>query len=272
MLEPLIPLLEDDDAEVRAQAAGVLGDLRVPAAFDGLIKALRNPDEKVSRFAAEALGKLTRAETIPQLILMIREAGDHDPYLRHAYVDALLGIDDFALIEQAARNESVPVRMVALLAMRRLGRQEIALFLHDEEPLLVREAASAINDEGIAGAWLALAALIEKPAADEALMSRVLDANFQVGEAANATALAAFASRDDVSAALRIEALQLLGVWAKPPPSDYVSGAVQTTTPRDAAPAREALGAVSSRLFAAKSPEIVAAAKAAQESLGHDAK
>ncbi len=41
---------------------------------------------------------------------------------------------------------------MALLAMRQLGRAEIAQFLHDEEPSLVVEAARAINDENIADA------------------------------------------------------------------------------------------------------------------------
>ncbi len=104
MLEPLVPLLEDDDLEVRAQAARVLGEQGVGAAFEGLIKSLRNPDERVSMFAAEALAKLGRPEALPQLLLMMREAGDHDPYQRHAYVDALLGLHDFSAIEQAARR------------------------------------------------------------------------------------------------------------------------------------------------------------------------
>lgn len=267
ILAPLAPLLEDDDLEVRAQAACVLGEQRVGAAFDGLIKVLRNPDEKVSRFAAEALAKLGRAEMLPQLLLMIREAGDHDPYLRHAYVDALLGLDDFEAIEKAAQHDSAAVRMVALLAMRQLRRPEIARFLQDEEPSLVREAAAAINDESIAEAWPPLAALIEKPAADDAVMCRVLNANFHAGQPANATALAAVAGREEASAFLRVEALQLLGSWASPPPYDYVSGAAQSTAEREAAPARDALQAVWPRLLAAKTPEIVAAATTAQEAL-----
>src|SRR5207247_11332136 len=37
-LQPLLPLLEDGDAEVRAQAAKVLGERRFLRAYDGLIK------------------------------------------------------------------------------------------------------------------------------------------------------------------------------------------------------------------------------------------
>jgi quinoprotein glucose dehydrogenase len=244
MLEPLVSLLEDEDAEVRAQAAGVLGELGVQAAFDGLIKCLRSPDEKVSRFAAEALGQLGRKEMLPQLLIMIREAGSHDPFLRRAYVDALLGLNDFEAVEQVAGASSPDERMVALLAMRRLRRPEIARFLQDQEPSLVREVAMAIIDENIASALPQLAGLIEKPSGDEALMLRVLDANFRVGEAANAEALGKFAGRADVSQTLRADALKLLGMWSQPPAFDYVTGATEPTTPRDATAARRALEAL----------------------------
>jgi len=242
MLEPLVPLLEDADLEVCAQAARVLGESHVDAAFDGLIKALRNPEERVSMFAAEALGKLGRTEALSQLMLMMRESGDHDPNLRHAYVDALIGLNDDAAIQQAARHESPAVRLVALLAMRTLRRPEIAQFLNDEEPSLVREAACAIHDENIGDATPQLAALIEKPTADEALMCRVLNANFRVGLPEDATALAAFAARKDAVEVLRIDALKLLAAWHHPPGRDYVTGAPQKLPERDVAPVRNAAG------------------------------
>lgn len=256
MLEPLVPLLEDDDLEVRAQAARVLGDLHVEAAFDGLIKALRNPDERVGLFAAEALGELGRPEALSQLILMMRESGDHDPNLRHAYVDALVGLHDDAAIQQAARHDSPAVRMVALLAMRQLHRPEIAQFLHDDEPSLVREAATGIHDENISEAMGQLAALIKKPTADEALMCRVLNANFRLGQAANAGALATFAAREDEPEVLRIDALKLLTAWRHPAPTDYVTGAPQALPARDIAPVSKAVGPMIPTLTKdAKSPE-----------------
>jgi HEAT repeat protein len=264
IVEPLVPLLEDEDAEVRAQAAGVLGEFRVEAAFD--------PDEKVSRFAAEALARLGRKEVLPQLLIMIREEGSHDPYLRHAYVDALLGMNDFEAIEKVAGASSPEQRMVALLAMRQLARPEIARFLNDEEPLLVREAAMAIIDENITGALSPLAGMIDKPSGDEALTCRILDANFRVGEAANAAALGKFASREEASEALRIDALKLLGIWAHPPAFDYVTGAAQPTNARDAAPAREALETMAAHGTEIKKPAVVEALKAAQSALGQGAK
>jgi hypothetical protein len=272
ILDPLVPLLEDEDPEVRAQAAGVLGDLGVGAAFDGLIKVLRSPEERTSMFAAEALAKLGRPETFAQLVLMIREAGDHDPNLRHAYVDALLGLRDDDAIKKAARHDAATVRMAAILAMRRLKRADLAQFLEDDEPALLLEAARAIHDESVTDALPMLAALIEKPTANEALMVRVLNANFRAGQPANASALATFAAREDVAEALRIDALNLLATWPHPPTIDYVTGAAQTLAGRDAAPAREALAAVLPRLQTVKSPDFAAAVAAATKALQSDAK
>lgn len=271
MLEPLVPLLEDEDAEVRAQAARVLGESGVGAAFDGLIKALRSSEERTSMFAAEALGKLGRPEAFAQLVLMIREAGDHDPNLRHAYVDTLLGLHDDAIM-QAARHDSPSVRMAAILAMRQLKRADLAQFLEDDEPSLVLEAARAIHDENVAEAMPQLAALIGKPAANEALMVRVLNANFRMGQPANASALATFAAREDAAEVLRIDALKLLALWPHPPANDYVTGATQSLPERDIAPARDALAGVLPRLQAVKSPEFTAAVMAARKALQGDGK
>lgn len=260
IVEPLLPLLDDDDPEVRAQAARVLGELRFAGAFDGLIRMLRTQDERVSFFGAQALAKLGRPETLPQLLIMIREAGAHDPFLRHAYLMALLGLNDFDAVDHAAKNDAETIRMVALLAMRRLGRAEIGQFLDDDDPLLVIEAARAINDEGIAGAYPELAALIKKPSASEPLMFRVLNANFRVGTSASAEELATFAANDAASETLRTEALKLLALWPRPPARDRVAGVFRPLAARDAAPAVAALGAALPKLLAAKSDDVKLAA------------
>jgi quinoprotein glucose dehydrogenase len=141
--------------------------------------------------------------------------------------------------------------------MRRLGRPEIAQFLRDEDPLLGLEAARAINDEGIAEAAPALAALIaEPPATSEALLFRVLNANFRVGASGNAAALAAFAGNSKAAEPLRLEALKLLALWAQPPARDRVAGVFRPLSVRDAAPAAAALRPVLSMLLHTGSPEL----------------
>lgn len=254
-LEPLLPLLEDPDLDVQCQTARVLGEARAQNAFEPLLKMLRSPEERVSFFAAQALAKLGRREALGQLMLMLNEAGPHDPVRRHGYVMALLGMNDFGAIEEAARQVSPHVRMAALLAMRRLGRAEIAQFLRDEDPLLVLEAARAINDEGIAGAYPQLAALANQPASDETFIFRTLNANFRLGTAQAAQALATFAARDDAPAPARLEAIVELALWAQPPARDRVAGEFRPLAARDRAPAVAALRGVLPKLLTARDSE-----------------
>ena len=259
ILAPLLPLLEDLDDEVRAQTAQVLGDNRVAAAYDGLMKTLRDPNERVRFLSAMALARLGRKECVPQVLLMARENGSADAFLRHGYVMALVAANDVPALQEAAKHQDSHVRMAALLAMRRLERPEIAQFLADEDPLLVIEAARAINDVPIAAALPQLAALLATPTANAQLTVRALNASFRTGTAANALALAGFAAKDGAPDALRAESLRLLGFWPQPPARDRVTGLFHPLPAREAAPAATALRTALPQLLAAKSEPLVLA-------------
>jgi quinoprotein glucose dehydrogenase len=137
--------------------------------------------------------------------------------------------------------------MGVLLALRRLQRSEIASFLADKDPALVLEAARAINDEPINGAMQELAALIDAPSMNgflsgtplvpdsvpknaayklglEALLRRVLNANFHFGTPKTANALVTFAARSDAPVNMRAEALEELANWEHPAGIDRVVG------------------------------------------------
>jgi quinoprotein glucose dehydrogenase len=130
------------------------------------------------------------------------------------------------------------VRRAALLALRRVESPDIAEFLKDDNALLVAEAARAINDIPITNALPKLAAMIEdedkltalsagtpeQPGPRDAVLRRVVNANFRVGGTNNAQALAAFAATSKAPEAIRGEALALLGEWAKPSGHDRITG------------------------------------------------
>ncbi len=61
-----------------------------------------------------------------------------------------------------------------------------------------------------------------------------LNANFRLGKAEHAAALAKYAGRDDVPEHLRVEAIAMLGDWEKPSPRDRVLGNWRPLAARDA--------------------------------------
>ena len=258
-LAPLRPLLRDADAEVRAQSLKVLGDRPIATDADAFIAALKDENNRVKFFAAQSLGKLKQTAAAPALLTALRANDDKDEYLRHACVVALAAGNNLAALNAAITHESRAVRLGVVLAFRRLGRPEIAKFLNDADPFIVRETALAINDVPIAAAFPALAALTEKSLADEAVMLRALNAHFRLGSPANAQALATYAARSDAPAKLRAEAIAQLALWPKPPQRDRLVGIYRPLAEktRSEAVARDALAKITPGLLAVGTPEPV---------------
>ena len=167
--KPLLGLLADHDAEVRAQAAKVLGNARIASAHDPLLHLAKDPEARVRFFATLAIGKLRRPEDVEAVLGMARENADRDPYLRHAGVMALTWIGDMDGLSRAGSDASPAVRMASLLALRRLEKPEVTRFLKDPEPRLVLEAARAIYDVPIPAALPELAALVTGKSLSEPL-------------------------------------------------------------------------------------------------------
>ena len=90
-IAPLLPLLTDRDAEVRAQTAKVLGDAKATKAANALIQLLSDAQERPRFFAAIALGQLKKKDAVPTLLEMARANNNRDKYLRHAAVIGLVG-------------------------------------------------------------------------------------------------------------------------------------------------------------------------------------
>ena len=132
-LAPLVDLLTDHDAEIRAQTAKVLGDGRVACARDRLLALIHDPEPRVRFFATLSAGKFGDKAVLEPVLQMLRNDAGRDAYLRHAGVMALAwcaSVDDLTKIGQ---DSSACVRTAALLALRRLGSPEVARFLHDPD-------------------------------------------------------------------------------------------------------------------------------------------
>ncbi len=262
VLPILRSLLADPDAEVRAQSIKLLGDYNDQTSSSALIAALGDPAPRVKFFAAQSLGKLKSADATPALLATIRTNADADATLRHALVMGLVGCTTPAQLAATAKDDSRAVRLAAVLALRRLRAADIAQFLTDADPLIVREVAEAISDAPIPAAFPALATFVEHPVNNEATMLRALNIRFRLGTAADAAALAHFAAQPEASAALRVEAITLLSLWSKPPARDRLVGVYRPLTDktRPAEIAPQVLAPHLNTLLANTAPESVRAA------------
>jgi len=242
----LAGLAVSPEAEVRAQTMVALGDAVSRNALsedlsDHVATAIRtglaDHDPRVTFAAAMAAGQLRENSLVGPLLDIVKEVGQRDPTMRHAAVMGLLGCATDADLEWMSTDPAADVRMAVLLVMRRQRNPEIAKFLADEDPLLVLEAARAISDVPITGALRALADLASPMAAavreagsgdeteiDDALLRRVINANFLLGEVRDSSMLFGVAITKQLKPARRIEALGLLRDWTKPSNTHRIIG------------------------------------------------
>jgi len=273
-LADLMLLLRDQNPEVRAQCARLVGEGKMFGAFEDLARLLKDPSPRVRFFATMALGKLGSKRAVEPVLEMLRRNHDEDPYLRHAGVMALTWLNDEKAVLAAAKDNSPAVRLAALLVLRRWQRPELAMFLNDPEPALVVEAARAINDVPINPALPQLAAFLEaqplaelKGDAQTIVLRRAINAQFRLGTPENANALAHFAAREEVPPALRAEALEALGDFPKPSGRDRIVGLWRPLPERAGRPAAAALQGVVSTIFTQAAAGVRIAAIGAIEKL-----
>lgn len=241
---PMVTFLNDSDAEVRAQTAKVLGDIRYAAAADALLPLLADTTAgRVPFFAAEALGRLGHTPAVQPIIDMLAVNNDEDVYLRQAGAIALARIGEADALVALEDHPSRAVRLAAVVALRRMQHPGVARFLDDADEYIVTDAARAINDDSsIEAAMPELAALLgQTPFDNEPLLRRVINANLRVGGPDAAARLAAFAGTDAPSP-LCAEALATLGSWPDPSVVDRVDGVHRGTLERNPTVAQEALG------------------------------
>ena len=220
-LGSLPALLADTNPEVRAQAAKALGEAKVEAAAAKLTALLGDPELRVRFFAAMSLGKLGARAAFEPLVAMLAENDDKDPILRHGGVMGLKGCGTPEQIAALSKHASVAVRGGAVVALRHLKSPLAAAFLQDADESVILDAARAIHDAPIDAAMPALASITINPALKNPhVLQRVVNANFRVGKAENARALAAFAAAANTPDAARGDALDVLSAWANPSPKD----------------------------------------------------
>ena len=250
----IVSALRAKDAEVRAQAAKVAGELKLQEAADTLISMVKTGTAREQFFAAIALGHLQSNAAVPALVDLLGTNQDSDPMLRHAAVMGLTGAADHSVVKPHATHPSRSVRLGVLLAMRRWQDPEIARFLSDGDLDIIVEAARAIHDLPIVEALPALAQLADQPLDSEPLLRRVLNANYRLGQVEGCQRIATLAASNRTSEVLRLEAIAELMEWANPPVLDRVTNEHRPLAARDAAPVRGAIQSALGSLLAGSVP------------------
>ena len=263
----LIELLNDNDPEVQVQASKVLGDLK-PGAFDGqrLIPLLASEHPRVRFQAALSVSRQQVTEAFDAVVALIESNSPDDTYLRHAGIFALEGIGG---AESLLSHPSEQVRLSAVVALRRLANPSVAGFLFDASEAVVTEAARAIHDDfSIEKAMPVLAkALVTADSDNEALIRRMINANFRIGGINEAYQVVEYAENNNNSKVLRLDALDALANWTTPPPLDRVDGRRRYLKERSPADIGRSVKSKLENLLNSKDPQILEAAVTAANRL-----
>lgn len=146
---------------------------------------------KAEQFAADRLGTTARGFNPDILVAaLLKSSGESDPWIRSTAAN-LFAVRQLApgtkvrLSKDIVTHASAEVRMAALLSYRILGNVEISQLLSDASPLLVLEAARAINDVPIPAAYPALASLADAAKLDPLLQTF---SSWKIGAGENASA------------------------------------------------------------------------------------
>ena len=222
----LVALLNDNDAEIVAQAAKIIGDLNYEEAEASLLPLLAHQNPRVRFYAAQALGRIASKDAVTPILNMLEENNGEDLYIRHAGVLALSRIGVIEPVVALANHAQKELRIVAVLVLRRLGNKKVSLFLKDKDEYIVTEAARAINDDwSIEAALPELAAVLEdRRFSSEPLLRRAINACLRVGGEKELDLLISFAARNDIASEMKAETLATLGTWANPSVLDRVDG------------------------------------------------
>ncbi len=255
----LIGLLNDTNAEMRAQAAKVLGDANHAAATEALLPLVNDKNPRTQLYATQALGRIGAKQAITPIIEMLAANNDTDVYLRQAGAIALARIGDDVAVGKLATHPSEAVRIAAVVALKQMASPALAAFINDKSEYVVTNAARAISDDTlVTGAVPVLAAYLDKPLfTNEALLRRAINANVYANAgsattADNAERLIRFALQQKMLGVLRADAIHALASWGETSVYDRVTGTYRGAIKHPESEAVAALGAHYKTLLADK--------------------
>lgn len=228
--QALVEVSHDADADIRANAARMLGDLKGEAARRRLLELLQDDSAHVKSLSAIALSRIAAkgdAEVIAALYLLAGTNNESpDPVLRHACLSSLDSIANATDAVMHATDEKREVRLMALLQLRRQASAELVRFLKDSDTQIRYEAIRAIYDTDAmdTSAGEVLAMLDKVSELPPTLQRRIIAANYRLGTADSAQRLMMIAADETMEMTNREAALHGLRLWEKQITADPLFG------------------------------------------------
>ncbi len=258
----LLALVMDDDPELRAQGAKVLGELAEASAAEWIELLLEDREPRVRLFAAEAAGRLGGRVNPSAVADLLQRDGGTDPWLRCVCVRALERLGDVGLVHGLLDHPDAATRRAAVVVLRRWGDPVVARALSDADASVVMEAADAVHGARIEAAFPDLAGLLQGTGVGLSgfTLRRAFDAARLVGGESSAALLARFACDGEAAPELRAAALDVLTGWTEARTRDTV---IQDRWPLSGRAAEELTGITEQLerdLFLPSAPDPVRAA------------
>ena len=232
ILSLLRPLLTGNDPIVVSAVADAVGDHQDQEAAGALRALIASKSDRVKYHAIMSLAKLKDPKAMASVINLLKARNNSDPAIRHAGAMYLAEAISDEEIAKLSEHRSVSVRRTAVVALRRKKSGQLASFLSDESPLVVREAAGAIHDLPVRVAQKSLAGLIDTPLKDPEVARRVINTLYRMGTPEAAISLAKFAGHPSTLIDFRLDALDALANWEIPDPRDRVLNVYRPLKPR----------------------------------------
>ena len=261
----LLKLLQDDDAEIRAQSARAIGNTGNSTAAAAIRPLILDDEPRVRTFATIAAGKLQDRQALKAVIQFAANQSQANPFERHAAVFALSRIATPQQLMTMSQSDSLPVRLTGLLALRRNRDPRIAKYLSDQNTMIVDEAIRAINDENLTDAVPLLATYSQRytgsinDVPNAMIFRRLINACLRSARPSDAETLLQFAANATLPKEYRLLALKALEHFDAPPSIDPTVGLYRPLPSRDITSIREVLAQPSIHLFESSNGDIAAA-------------
>ena len=243
----LIECLNHKLIEIRANAARLCGDLGLVQSKAKLVGQLKDSSPRVSSLAAIALGRVASAgddETITALLdLATRNSeGNFDVTTRHAVLSALCRLSGPEKLSTLDGHSSSEVRLLAVIALRRLEYSALGKFLQDENEQVKLEALRAIFDTSAVDTAVGQKLLkINYGGLPPFIQARLLVAAARQGDANGFAYVMTMATDSQLDKEVQKLALHALQRWDTYPEMDPFLGSLRPVT-HDRIPVNQLVG------------------------------